>query len=94
VTTDVATRVAEAVAPEVATEESAGESIAAATTSAEPTPPAVVDARASDTPPSVLTADMVLGFLGDLPVTESRTPVRFEPALPQGAGATAGPLSP
>jgi hypothetical protein len=40
--------------------------------------------------PTVLTADMVLGFLGDLPPAEARVSVRFEPALPQGARGSVG----
>ena len=58
--------------------------------------PAVVVTSAASTPQAnapaatALTSDMVLGFLGDLPPTESRVSVRFEPALPQGATGSAG----
>ena len=36
---------------------------------------------------AMLTADMVLGYLGNLPPGDARVSVRFEPAIPQGAVA-------
>jgi hypothetical protein len=50
----------------------------------------VASAQPSTKTSPTLTADMVLGFLGDLPPPEARVSVRFEPALPQGASSSAG----
>lgn len=47
------------------------------------------DSSAARNPtPTTLTADMVLGYLGNLPAaSEAQVAVRFEPAMPQRAAA-------
>lgn len=45
--------------------------------------------------PTMLSADMVLGYLGNLPPVETRVSVRFEPAIPQSASVpSSGVFSP
>lgn len=69
---------------------SAAESVMVAASQSVPPKPAAYDT----TMPNVLTADMVLGFLGDLPASSTRVQGRFEPAVPQGAGSSTGSISP